>query len=191
MVYNFKDERIKFCLETYANFSMGKMFLHNVFENMPIEVINAINIKENKSIRCGKNKYCLTFNKSRVGNFFDSFILTVQKGSNIYSIKVFYSYYSSDIEKCEDTNKTILFAEHKVQKGLFTQPKREFSQYAFINKEGNVYTVKFIDDVKHSISNGFISVDYTFVNRLKKLKSQKEYNIQDKKTYEQVNGKSR
>ena len=191
MDYKFKDERIRFCLETYEKSTMGKLFLQNVFDGLPGEIYTAIDNYTNKTIKLGKSKVNLTFNKSGWADMFDSFSLHVQKGENIYSIKVFYTYFSSDLATGEDTNKTILFAEKKVQKGIFSSPKREFSQYASINKECNRYTISFIDDVRSSISRGTTSVATDSANQLKKLKTQKEYTVIDKNIYKQVKGLSR
>lgn len=186
MTYNFKDERIKFCLETYENSSMGKMFLHNIMDCLPREVYTAIDEYKNINLKNGKKKISLKFNKNGISNVFDSFTLQVQSCENIYSLKVFYSYFSSDLAKGEDTSRTILFAEHRIQKGMFTQTKREFSHYASLNKEGRAYTISFIDDVKTAISRGCISVAPDCFIKLSNLKSQKDYWIQDKQIYAKV-----
>lgn len=191
MKYQFKDERINFCLNVYEQFSMGHVVLKEIFAKLPNEVLMSINNYKNCNYKSGKYKVSLVFNKCGFANYYDSFTLKVQNNKEIYSIKLFYTFFSLKFAIGEDMNKTVVFMDKKQLVKRFSAPERIFSQYAFINKSGSSFSLAYIDDVRANIEKGHSKLPAQLEQQLFKLKSEDYYKKYDANVYKEINPKSK
>lgn len=175
-----KDDRIKFCLNVYFNTLSGKNVACKFFEKLPNEVYKAINEYKNVNLKLNNKKYIVIFNKHAFDAKLDTLQITAIDGKKQTSAKIFYTYFNSDLVNEYELNKTIIFYEERIQKGLFTKAtQRIFGQYSILNTIGNEGYINFVED-ENGKARKYCVTFTNFRSKLKNLKSESYYNNLDK-----------
>lgn len=141
MKFKFANERLNFCLNTYAQTKWGETILHKFFSNMPPEFVQKINAKQNYSVGKTGCKYSVNFNYTGSS---ESVSFEVVEGKKTYIITAHYSNFDKDVLNLDET-RTLIYYEEREQKGIFSPPKKTYYHYAFLDLAPNPMQLNFIE----------------------------------------------